>query len=79
MTIWVFRKTGGKLGIPYLAQMSLIKCYGMLQIAKFTVFTNFELLRENQQRGLEKEVKLHEENRKRFCGSFKSKISPALR
>ena len=38
-----------KLEIPNLARMSLIKCYWMLQNTRITVFTVFELLRENQQ------------------------------
>ena len=38
-----------KLGIPNLAQMSLIKCYWMLQNAWVTAFTDSELLTENQQ------------------------------
>ena len=37
-----------KLGIPNLAEMSVIKCYSKLQNAKVTAFTVFELLRENQ-------------------------------
>ena len=41
----------GKLGIPNLAQMSLIKCYWMLQNARVTVFTVPELFMENQQGG----------------------------
>ena len=40
-----------KLGIPNLAQMSLIKCYLMPQNTRVTAFTIFELLTENQQRG----------------------------
>ena len=38
----------GKLWIPQLAQVSLIECYWMLQKARVTAFTIFELLRENQ-------------------------------
>ena len=38
-----------KLLISNLAQMSLIKCYWMLQNARITAFTVFELLKENQQ------------------------------
>ena len=38
----------GKLGIPNLAWMSLIKFYWMLQNACVTTFSIFELLRENQ-------------------------------
>ena len=41
----------GGLGIPNLARMSLIKCYGMLQNVRVTAFTVSELLRVNQQRG----------------------------
>ena len=41
----------GELWIPNLAQMSLIKCYWMLQNARVTAFTVSELLRENQQDG----------------------------
>ena len=41
----------GKLGIPNLAKMSLIKGYWILQNARVTVFTVFELLRENQHGG----------------------------
>ena len=36
------------LGIPNLAQMSLIKCYWMLLNARVTAFTISKLLRENQ-------------------------------
>ena len=39
----------GRLGIPNLAWMSLIKCYWMLLNAKVTAFTISELLREYQQ------------------------------
>ena len=39
----------GESEIPNLAQMSLIKCYWMLQNARVTAFTVSELLRENQQ------------------------------
>ena len=38
-----------ELGIPHLAQISLMKCYYMLQKAMVTAFTVSELLRENQQ------------------------------
>ena len=38
----------GELWIPNLARMSLIECYWMLQNARVTAFTVFELLRENQ-------------------------------
>ena len=41
----------GKLGIPNLARMPLIKCYCMLQNARLETFTVSELLRENQQGG----------------------------
>ena len=41
----------GKLGIPNLTQMSLTKCYWMLQSARVTAFTVSEFLRENQQEG----------------------------
>ena len=41
-----------KLGIPNLARMSLRKCYWMLRNARLTAFTISELLRENQQRGV---------------------------
>ena len=37
----------GKLGIPNLAQMFLIKCYWMLQNATATNFTVSELLKKN--------------------------------
>ena len=37
----------GKLGIPNLARMSLVKSYWMLQNARVTAFTVSELLREN--------------------------------
>ena len=37
-----------KLGIPNLARMSLIRCYGMLLNARVTAFTVSELLRENK-------------------------------
>ena len=39
----------GKLGIPNLARMFLIKCYSMLQNARVTAFTVSKLLRKNQQ------------------------------
>ena len=38
----------GELWIPYLARMSRIGCYWMLQSSSFTSFTVFELFRENQ-------------------------------
>ena len=38
----------GKLWIPNLAAMSVIKCYWMLQNFRVTVFAVFELWRENQ-------------------------------
>ena len=41
----------GKLGMPNLANMSLIKYYWMLQNARMTAYTVSELLRENQQGG----------------------------
>ena len=41
----------GELWIPNLAQMSLIKCYWMLQNARVTAFTVSELLREYQKGG----------------------------
>ena len=41
----------GKLWIPNLAWMSLIECYWILQISRFTAFTVFELLRESQLEG----------------------------
>ena len=39
----------GKLGIPNLTRMSIMKCYWMLQNAGVTAFTLSELLREKQQ------------------------------
>ena len=39
----------GELGIPNLGRMSLMKYYWLLQNARVTSFTVFELLRENQQ------------------------------
>ena len=42
----------GKLGIPNLVRMSLIKCYCMLQNIRVTAFTVSELLRENQKWGV---------------------------
>ena len=41
----------GRLGIPNLARMSLMKYYYMLQNGRVTAFTVSELLRENQQGG----------------------------
>ena len=38
----------GSLGISNLARMSLVKLYWTLQNVRFTVFTVFELFRENQ-------------------------------
>ena len=48
--VWVLPISGdwGKLWIPYLAQMSPIKYYWMLQNSRVTALTVFELLRENQ-------------------------------
>ena len=40
----------GELGIPYLARMSLMKCYWMLQGTRVTTVTVSELLREYQQK-----------------------------
>ena len=48
----------GKLVIPNLSRMSLMKCYWMLQNAWFTAFTVSELLRENYQ-GLVKLPPVH--------------------
>ena len=42
----------GKLGIPDLVRMSLMKCYKMLQNARVTAFTVSELLWEDQHGGL---------------------------
>ena len=42
----------GKLEIPNLARMFLMKCYWMLKNARVTAFTVSELLRENQQAGM---------------------------
>ena len=39
----------GKLGIPVLPDMFLIKCYWMLRKAKFTAFVISKLLKKNQQ------------------------------
>ena len=39
----------GEIRIPYLARMSLMKCYWLLQKAKVTAFTVSKLLRKNQQ------------------------------
>ena len=39
----------GKLGIPNMAQVALIKCYWMLQNVRVTLFIVSELLSENQQ------------------------------
>ena len=41
----------GKLGIPNLARMFLMKSYSMLQNSRVTAFTVSKLLRENQQDG----------------------------
>ena len=41
----------GELGIPNLAQISLIKCYWMLQNDRVTAFTVSELLRETNKQG----------------------------
>ena len=46
---WQISGDWGELGIPNLARMSPIKCYWMLQNARVTAFTVFELLKENQQ------------------------------
>ena len=52
--VWVLPISGdwGKLWIPYLAQMSPIKYYWMLQNSRVTALTVFELLRENQLAGV---------------------------
>ena len=42
---WPISGDWGKLGIPNLARISLIKCYWMVQNARVTAFTVFELLR----------------------------------
>ena len=42
----------GKLGMPNLARMFLMKCYWILQVAKVKSFTFTELLRKNQQKGV---------------------------
>ena len=39
----------GKLQIPNLAWMSLMKCYYMLQNVKIVAFTAYQLLKETQQ------------------------------
>ena len=41
----------GELGIPNLAQLSLMKCYWMLRNVRVPPFTVSELLSENQQEG----------------------------
>ena len=41
----------GKLGIPNLARMYLMKCYRMLQNYSVTAFTISESFRENQKKG----------------------------
>ena len=41
----------GQLGIPNIAQISLMNCYWVLQNARVTAFTVSELLRENQHGG----------------------------
>ena len=41
----------GKIGIPNLARLSLIKSYWILQNALVTVFTFCDSLRQNQQEG----------------------------
>ena len=49
-TIWVLCPISGDWGeleIPNLTRMFLIKCYWMLQNARFTAFTVSELLKEN--------------------------------
>ena len=46
---WVLPNIWGELGIPNLAQISIIKCYWMLQNSKVTAFTVSELLKESQQ------------------------------
>ena len=61
--VWVLPNTGdwgelggdwGKLGIPNLAQMSLIKLYWMPENVRDTAFTVSELLMENQLEGMVK-------------------------
>ena len=42
----VISEDWGKLGVPNLARMFLMKCYGMLQNARVTAFTVSELLKE---------------------------------
>ena len=41
-----------ELAIPHLGQISLMKFYCMVQNARVTAFTIFELLRKNQQEGV---------------------------
>ena len=41
----------GKLQIPSLVRISLIKCYWILQISRVIAFTVSEILRENQEWG----------------------------
>ena len=52
MTIFFYKGIDwdwSKLKIRILAEMSLLKCYWMVENARVTPFTVFELLRENQQ------------------------------
>ena len=64
----------GKLWIPNLARMSLIKCYWMLQNARVTAFTVSGLSRENQQGGKITSPPLHHPPRlelRSWCPLFK--------
>ena len=49
--LWAISRDWGEYVVPNLARKSPIKCYWMLQNARFTAFTVFELLRKNQQGG----------------------------
>ena len=71
-----FCQTSGEpdqLRLPYLAGMSLKKCYWMLQNARVAAFSVSELLKENQQgRGLK--LPLHPSPRSGLTNSYRLEI-----
>ena len=72
--VWVLHA-----GIPNLAGIFLIKCYWMLQNAKFRAFFMSELLREDQQAGITRKISVKlwepEEFRKKKLEKYGKKMS----
>ena len=56
--------------MPNLAEMSLMRCYWMLQNARVAVFAVSELLRENQQGG--GKITPHPQNRVKYLNALQS-------